>query len=346
MSSFAWGEKETHYFFELTPDRILNAVEALGLECTGRCLTLNSMENRVYEVEIIIEDEEIRNPSDKFRIVKFYRPGRWSEAQIQEEHQFLLDLQAEEIPVIAPVVFEDGKTLHRMTEIDIWYTIFPKMGGRNPDELTDPQVEQIGRLLARMHNVGAVREAPHRIQLTPETYGLQNLEYLLASGLLPMDIESRYRSTVEEICEISAPWFSNAEVHRIHGDCHMGNLLWGRQGPFWVDFDDMVRGPCVQDIWLICPGRDDWAIRQRNLLIDAYDTMRPFPYQTLRLIEPLRALRFVHFNAWIGKRWSDPAFPRSFGHYGTPVYWLSELNNLQDQLQLIRETASAPSPFH
>lgn len=342
MSLSTWGTEETKYFFSLTPERILDAVEASGIQCTGRCLTLNSMENRVYEVEILLdEDVQVRSPSDRFRIAKFYRPGRWSEAQLLQEHEFLQDLVEDEIPVVAPTPFQDGRTLHKLEDIEIWYTVFPKMGGRNPDEFTDPQLEQVGRLLARMHNVGAAKQAPDRVRIHPDTYGRQSLAYLLDNQSVPVHLESQYKDTVEQICDITTPWFDQAEVQRVHGDCHMGNLLWGRQGPFWVDFDDMVRGPCVQDIWLVCPGRDEWAIRQRNTLLNAYEQMRPFDDSTLRLIEPLRALRFIHFHAWIGKRWQDPAFPRAFPQYGTPKYWQEELHALQEQLQLIKQTASS-----
>lgn len=342
MSLSTWGTKETQYFFSLTPHKILDAVEASGLRCTGRCLTLNSMENRVYEVELMLDDDvEIHTPSDRFRIAKFYRPGRWTQEQILQEHAFLADLKADEIPVVAPEPFPDGRTLHKLDETDIWYTIFPKVGGRNPDEFTDTQLAQIGRLLARMHNVGAAKQAPDRVRIHPSTYGRQSLSYLLEAKVLPFEIESAYTDLVHEICDLSEPWFEQAEVQRIHGDCHMGNLLWGQQGPFWVDFDDMVQGPCVQDIWLVCPGRDEWGVRQRNMLLDGYEQMRPFDYSTLRLIEPLRALRFIHFHAWISKRWADPAFPKAFPHYGSPKYWQEELSALREQAHLIRKRANS-----
>ena len=242
-----WGSEETKYFYELTPERILDAVETFGFKCTGRCMALNSMENRVYDVEIEVDDEKsLRTRSERFRIVKFYRPGRWTETQIREEHQFLLDLTELEIPVVAPLQFGDGETLLKVPDCNIWAAVFPKVGGRNPDELQDDQLPLVGRLLARLHNAGATREASHRVQLCPATYGLENLQFLLDQQILPEQIEDRYADLVEEICDISEPWFAESEVQRIHGDCHLGNLLWGDAGPFWVDFDDMVRGPCVQ----------------------------------------------------------------------------------------------------
>jgi len=337
MSSFAWGSAETKFFFELTPERILDAVEASGYRCTGRCLTLNSMENRVYEVELELDEGVVlKTPSERFRIVKFYRPGRWSETQILEEHQFLRELNDAEIPAVAPLPFSDGKTLHRIAEIDIWYTVFPKVGGRSPDELKPDQLEQIGRLMARMHNVGAAKDAPHRILLNPASYGQENLNYLLESGSLPVDIRDRYKQLVEDICRIVEPWFAKTKVQRIHGDCHPGNLLWGTEGAFFVDFDDMVRGPCVQDLWLLVPGRDEESNRQMNQMIAGYEQMREFDWDSLRLIEPLRALRFIHFSAWIAKRWNDPAFTRTFTQFGTPRYWHEQVSDLQEQLELIQ----------
>ncbi len=329
-----WGSSETQYFYQITPEKILDAVEAGGLRCTGRCLPLNSMENRVYEVELEL-DEEPATPSERFRIAKFYRPGRWTQQQILEEHAFLKDLKDAEIPVVAPQPFSDGSTLHKLPDIDIWYTLFPKMGGRSPDELNDEQLLQIGRLLARMHNVGAAKEAPSRIQLNATTYGVENLKYLIDSKVIPVNVLPRYQKAVEDICKVSEPWFAAAEVQRIHGDCHLGNLLWGSAGLYWVDFDDMVRGPCIQDMWLLLPGRDAYAKRQLNVLLQGYEQMREFDDTTLRLMEPLRALRFVHFSAWISKRWEDPAFPRAFAHYGSPKYWEEQLADMEEQRDLI-----------
>lgn len=338
--SSAWGELETKYFFELTPDRILTAVEASGLRCTGRVSALNSMENRVYDIEIETAEEPRRGRAwEKFRIAKFYRPGRWSAEQIREEHTFLTELQELDIPVVPPIVFDDGETLRRMPDVDIWYALFPKVGGRSPfaDELTDEQLLRVGRLLGRMHNVGAVRAAPARVKLSPESYGIENLRYLIDSKTLPDEIEAAYKSIVEQICALCAPLFSRVPHHRIHGDAHLGNLLWGDDGPFWVDFDDMVTGPAVQDLWLISAGRDAPAKRQLELVVSGYEQMRSFDRSALALIEPLRALRFIHFSAWIARRWTDPAFPRTFPNFGTPRYWQEQLVDLREQLALIQE---------
>lgn len=343
MSQYAWGSEQTRFFFELTPEKVLGAVESLGFVCTGRCMALNSMENRVYEIEIEVpSDAPLKSPSERFRVAKFYRPGRWSQEQILEEHEFLLDLQEDEVPVVAPLRLPDpvhGPTLHQMKDSGIWFALFQKMGGRSVDELNDTQVERLGRLLGRIHAVGARKKAQHRIELTPTVYGTNNLEFLLSQKMVPADLEARYCQAVEKICVLSAPWFAHAmekgQYQRIHGDCHFGNILWNDRGPFFLDFDDCVRGPCVQDLWLVQPGRDEEARRQFAILLEAYEQMRDFDRRSLRLIEPLRALRFVHFSAWIAKRWDDASFPAHFPHFGTHKYWQEQVADLEDQLSLI-----------
>lgn len=335
MSTSAWGDKATEYFFSLTPDKILNAVEkSLDVFCTGRIMALNSMENRVYEIEVEL-DEAPKDPSDRFVIAKFYRPGRWTQEQILEEHQFLSDLANNEVPVISPLLFSDGSTLRRMEDAEIYFTVFPKQGGRSPDELPESDIGQIGRLLARMHNIGKLSVAQHRIKLTPQSYGLDNLRFLIDQKFLPEELRSVYQEQVESICTMTESWFASAEYQRIHGDCHLGNLLHGRTGYFWIDFDDMVMGPCVQDMWLLVGGRDEFSHAQRSELVRNYEVMKSFDQSTLRLIEPLRALRMVHFSAWIAKRWKDPAFPRAFPYFGTDKYWREQLQDMIDQRQII-----------
>lgn len=332
----AWGDQKTRFFFELTPDKVLAAVESSGFRCTGRCQALNSFENRVYDVELESEDEP-SNPSPNRRVIKFYRPGRWSREQILEEHEFLKDLVAAEIPAIAPLPFVDGSTL-RATESGIWFAIFPKVGGRAPDEFSFEQLQRVGRLLGRVHNVGASRPARHRIALTPATYGRANLEYLLERWI-PADFKARYREAVQKIIDISEPWFEGAKTHRVHGDCHPGNLLANAAGElFFLDFDDMVIGPPSQDLWLLVPGRDPESRAQRACLLEAYEEMRAFDRSSLRLIEPLRALRFIHYTAWIARRWEDPAFPAAFPEFNSHAYWADETADLEEQLRIIQES--------
>lgn len=331
----------TKFFFELTPDKILDAVETVGVRCTGRCLAMNSMENRVYEVEIDLDDEAIvTKPSDRFRVIKFYRPGRWSREQIEEEHRFLLDLKESDIPVVAPLPNGAGETLSTIPGIDIHFAVFPKQGGRNPDELSFEQLEQVGRLLARMHNVGETSPAPSRVRIHPEIMAAQSFEQLSRCSQFPTEIAAQYGGIVDELCAIASPWFEEFPIQRIHGDCHYGNLLWGSEGPYWVDFDDMSQGPCVQDLWLLIPGRDDYARQQLNALLDGYEQMRDFDRRSLRLIEPLRAMRMIYFSAWIAKRWEDPAFQRTFVDFGSPKYWREQMMQLMEQMELIREGAA------
>lgn len=331
-------DSKTEFFYELTPDRVLSSVEKLGVRCTGRAFTLYAMENRVFEVEIEVPNEPaIDSPSDRFRIAKFYRPGRWSREALEDEHSFLLELAKIEVPVVAPLHFPDGSTVGELPDTGIFFAVFPKQGGRSLDELSEPQLEQLGRLIARVHGVGLRRRAEHRPVLTPETLGLQNLRFLVDSRVLPEDLRTVYQRIVEQICAMSAPWFAATPNQRIHGDCHLGNVLFNAQGMFLVDFDDLVNGPCVQDLWLIELGRDGEALRRRGILLAGYEQMRPFDRGSLRLIEPLRALRFVHFAAWIARRWEDPAFPRAFPHFGSQEYWRGQLVDLQEQLALIQE---------
>ncbi len=330
-----WGNSETEFFLALTPEKILDSIEkSTGLRCTGRVLALNSMENRVYEVEIEL-DQPPQNPSERFLICKFYRPGRWSFETILDEHKFLLELHEAEIPVVAPLKFLDGKTLHSLSECALYYTTFPKCAGRSPDELNDEQLAQVGRLMARMHGVGALHSAPHRMTLNPTTYGLDNLRYLIDTNSIPLHIASTYQSTVESICAKAEVLWKTCKTQRIHGDCHFGNLIAGREGYSFVDFDDMINGPPVQDVWLVIPGRDQESRMQLEMLIEGYEMMRPFDRATLKLIEPLRALRFVHFSAWIARRWQDGAFPKAFPSFGTESYWRIQLADLQEQLSLI-----------
>jgi Ser/Thr protein kinase RdoA (MazF antagonist) len=318
------------FFFNLTPEHILEAVEKTGRRSTGRCFALNSLENRVYEVEM----------EDGSKVVgKFYRPGRWSREQILEEHQFLKDLVESEIPVVPPMILHTGTTLAE-AEGGILFSVFPKVQGRAPAELQEDQLVQLGRLIGRLHAVGAQKEASHRLKINPETYGIAPLKFL-KDNWLPPECAGRYVTVVEEIIKIITPWFDGIETHRIHGDCHLGNLLYSKDGPFFLDFDDMVTGPPVQDMWLIIPGQDDEARRFRDVFLEGYTEMRKFDQSTLRLVEPLRALRIVHYSAWVAKRWQDPAFPRVFTEFNTSRYWESEILDLTKQLHIIKNSAEA-----
>jgi Ser/Thr protein kinase RdoA (MazF antagonist) len=330
-----WGEA-TKLFQELTPDKILSAVESEGYVPTGRILALNSMENRVLQVELEwSEEKELKSVYDKYKIIKFYRPGRWSKEQILDEHRFLFDLIDADVPVVPPLRNEGGESLHELDSEGIYYCLFDRVGGRVPDELNDEQMEQVGSFLARMHLVGEQSKAEHRFKIHPTTYGYSNIEYLRKNKILPLDLESRYLNAVEKICDRSTPWFDAATFHRIHGDCHRGNLLWTDSGPFWVDFDDMLTGPAVQDLWLLSPGTDEYSKNQFEHLLKGYESIRSFEQDSLRLVEPLRALRFIHFSVWIKKRYEDASFKRAFPDFDSWGYWNQQLLDMEEQLRKI-----------
>ena len=338
-STSVWGANETQHFYALTPDHILDAVERWGLRCTGRTLQLNSMENRVYEVEVELAPGQIEtSPRDRFRVIKFYRPGRWSQQQINDEHIFLKALAQAELAVVAPLELPDSnETIALDPHSSIMCTLFRRAGGRPLDEPSHEELERLGRLLARMHVVGSNIEIRHRIHLSPQTFGSAHLEYLTAQKLLPAHLEDRFVQVVQEICKLSTPLFAKVPTQPIHGDLHWGNILWNDQGPLLVDFDDMAIGPIVQDLWMLAPGRDAQAREALNYLLDGYTQFSHFDHDWLKLIEPLRALRMIHFIAWIARRWSDPSFQRVFDRFGTPSYWAEQVHDLEEQLNFIRE---------
>lgn len=309
----------TELFLQLTPDWVIRAVEAAGLEPTGHCLSLHALENRVYDLKL--ED-------GSHVVVKFYRPGRWSAEAIHEEHDFLYELLDADIPACAPVKF-DGDSLHQVEGIH--YAIWPRTGGRSPSEFSDEQVEILGRLVARIHNVGALKPLLHRKQLTSETYAKQPLEYLESEGFLGPQWQARYREASMRIAAVYDRLSADVPRLRIHGDCHLGNLLERAAQWFFLDFDDMIEGPAVQDVWMLVPGRDAEGERQRMIFIEAYQTFREFETGWLRLVEPLRALRFIHYAAWVARRWSDPAFASYFPHFNTESYWQKETTDLEEQ---------------
>jgi Ser/Thr protein kinase RdoA (MazF antagonist) len=299
-------------FFALTPDRVLDAVEAGGLRSTGRCLPLRAFENRVYEVEL--ED-------GRRLVVKFYRPGRWSRETILDEHRFLLDVAEAELPVAAPLDLGTGVTLN---ETDgIYYAAFPRIRGRTLDELDAEQRRRIGRTIGRLHAVGATRPAPHRPALTVERYIHEPLEVLARAGVLPEPLGTRYREVALRIAAVAAPRLAAVPSQRIHGDLHHGNILW-TPDPVLVDFDDCLMGPPVQDLWLLARGGDEEARRAREELLEGYAVFRDLDRATLALVEPLRAMRIVYMSAWIARRWQDPAFPQAFPGFGDHRYWMQE----------------------
>ena len=304
-------------FFSLTPDRVLDAVEVGGLRCTGRCLPLRAFENRVYEVEV--EDE-------RRLVVKFYRPGRWSRETILDEHAFLADLVAAEVPAVAPLDLGTGSTLGEIE--GILYAAFPKVRGRSLDELDAEDRRRIGRTSGRMHAVGAARDAPHRRRLNVTHYVLEPLDVLLSGGFIPEGLAPRYREIALRIADVVARPLAAARAQRIHGDLHWGNILWGADGPILIDFDDCCVGPPVQDLWLLTRGDSDDARKAREDLLEGYELFREFDRATLALVEPLRALRIIGMSGWIARRWDDPSFPQAFPMFRHHNYWNQEYEEL------------------
>jgi Ser/Thr protein kinase RdoA (MazF antagonist) len=307
----------TASFLSLTPDRVLDAVEVGGLRSTGRCLPLRAFENRVYEIEL---------DDDRRIVTKFYRPGRWSRATILDEHAFLADLAEAEVPAVSPMDLGTGQTL---SEIDgIFYAAFPKVRGRMLDELDDENLRRIGRLIGRLHAVGAARPAPNRPRFTIEERVQAPLALLESGGFLPPALASRYRDVVLRIAEKFAESLARVPAQRIHGDLHIGNILWGTDGPILVDFDDCVMGPPLQDLWLLARGDAAETKHALGQILAGYEVFREFDRSTLALVEPLRALRIVHMSAWIARRWDDPSFQAGFPAFRMDRYWMSEYEEL------------------
>jgi len=318
-------------FFALTPTSVLDSVESAlslckpGIRATGRAIALNSLENRVYDIEM--EDETNI-------VTKFYRPQRWTKEQILEEHGFLLSLEKAEIPVVSPLLLANGSTLSQ-TEDGIYFAIFPKIKGRILDELSESQLQTLGRYVARIHAVGKNFPAKYRISLNTENYGNKPLDFLLKSQMIDLTYEPNYRRVVEAIIKKADFLLKPAKTFLVHGDCHLGNTLWHGESPFFLDFDDAVIAPPVQDIWMILTGRDQETVRNRDTLLSAYNVHLSFDRHTLHFIEALRALRMIHYSAWIAKRWDDPSFPKVFPDFQSSRYWAEEITALEEILRLL-----------
>ncbi|WP_066253350.1 serine/threonine protein kinase [Hydrogenophaga flava] len=330
-----------HPYESLTPDVVQDALASLGLWGDGRLSALSSYENRVYQAAL-------ETPQDGHSqvVLKFYRPDRWSEAQILEEHAFAAELAAADVPVVAPLVIE-GRTLHRHG--GFLFSVSPRRGGRRP-ELEDFDVlEWTGRFLARLHTVGAARPFARRPSLDAASFGHEPRDWLLTHEAVAPEVRTAWRQTLDEALQIieSHPalrpdWASAAEdgaaLIRLHGDCHPGNILWTPEGapgagPHFVDLDDARTGPAVQDLWMLLSGERRQQTQQLGALLDGYEQMRDFDRRELALIEPLRTLRLVHYSAWIARRWQDPAFPINFPWFGSRDYWQGQVDMLVEQIE-------------
>jgi Ser/Thr protein kinase RdoA (MazF antagonist) len=319
----------------LTPDTILDAVESLGLACDGHLHALNSYENRVYQVGI-----EDNRPV----VAKFYRPARWSDAQIAEEHSFAAELAAHEIQVVAPAEF-DGRTLHRFGGFR--FAVFPRRGGRAP-ELEDPEVlEWIGRFLGRFHAVGATRAFAHRPMLDLSSFGREPRAWLLEHDFIPADLREAWTAVADLAIEGVARCFEGAgpvTALRLHGDCHAGNILWtpldsmqSAPGPHFVDLDDARMGPAMQDLWMLLSGDRETMSRALGDVLAGYEDFCEFNRRELNLLEALRTLRLLHYSAWLARRWDDPAFPLAFPWFNTHRYWQDRIIELREQVGAMNE---------
>jgi Ser/Thr protein kinase RdoA (MazF antagonist) len=320
---------ENACYRELGADAILDAVESAGFPCDGHLLALNSYENRVYQVGV-----EDRSPL----VAKFYRPQRWSDAAILEEHVFTRDLAEMEIPVVPPLVDERGETLYRHGPYR--FALYPRRGGRAP-ELDDPaHLEQLGRFVARIHGLGAVKPFQARPELEIGHFGVDSYRYLLEQGFIPSEFGTSYRSLAEQLLEQIRACFERAGPVgriRLHGDFHPGNVLWTGLGPHIVDFDDSRMGPAVQDLWMLLSGERDYRTARLADLLEGYTQFRSFDPRELHLIEALRTLRMMHYAAWIARRWDDPAFPMAFPWFNTRHYWQDHIGSLREQQLLMDE---------
>jgi Ser/Thr protein kinase RdoA (MazF antagonist) len=334
---------DPHPYSRLTPDVVLNALDATGLRCDGRLLALNSYENRVYQVGI--EDAQ---GAASLVVAKFYRPGRWSEAQILEEHAFARELADAEIPVVAPLAFGE-RTLLEAEGFRL--AVFPRRGGRAP-ELEDPvTLEWLGRFIGRIHGVGRARAFAHRPAIDIATFGEEPREFLLSSGLIPADLVAPWRQAATLALE--GVWHCYARAgdvvkQRLHGDCHAGNVLWtppsGNNigGPHFVDLDDARMGPAVQDLWMLISGDRDTMGRQLGRILAGYEDFAEFDDRELHLVEALRTLRLLHYSAWLARRWDDPAFPINFPFFGTARYWQDRVLELREQIAAMQEAPLVP----
>ena len=322
------SDESTLAYAELQPDGILTTMEKLGFQCDGRFLALNSYENRVYQIGI-----ENREPV----VAKFYRPARWSDEAILEEHSFSIELANAEIPVVAPLAL-NGATLHHSGNFRV--SVSPCRGGRAPELDDEDMLRQLGRLVARMHLLGATKSFQHRPILDIETFGYQSCDYLLEEGFVPASLEDAYKGIVEYLFDNVMACFEragNIQDIRLHGDFHPANVLVAGDRLHIVDLDDARTGPPVQDLWMFLSGDRDEQTPQLATLLDGYQEFRNFDARELNLIEALRTLRIMHYSAWLERRWEDPAFKLAFPWFNSHRYWDEHILSLREQAALMEE---------
>ena len=318
----------THPYDRLTPDMIIDAVESAGYLSDARLLALNSYENRVYQVGI-----EDSTPL----IAKFYRPERWSEAQILEEHRFSLELQDAEISVVAPMVNDQGATLHTFEGFQ--FALFLRRGGYPPELDNLDNMLVLGRTLGRIHAVGRAGQFNARHSMSVQRM-LSDSRALLLEKFIPRDLVPAYESLTADLEQQVRSIFSEVQPEdfiRIHGDCHVGNILWRDNTAHFVDFDDCCAAPAMQDLWMFLNGERHDRQLQLSELVEGYSEFCDFDPRQIRWIETLRTLRLIHYAAWLGRRWEDPAFPRSFTWFNTERYWADHILELREQMSALQE---------
>jgi Ser/Thr protein kinase RdoA (MazF antagonist) len=318
-------------YYALGPEVILDAIESFGVRCTGGILPLNSYENRVYQVGI-----ENAAPL----VAKFYRPGRWTDAAILEEHAFIAQLAEREIPVVPPLHGPDGNTLH--WHKDFRFALFPSQGGRRPELESSEQRVWIGRFIGRIHAVSAMQDFQARATLSVEEFGFASVKFLLEHKFIPADLEIPYHSLAGDVLRQVVASFARAgdvKLIRAHGDCHPSNILWTDRGPHFVDFDDCRTAPAVQDIWMLLSGERAEMTLQLGDILEGYSDFYELDPRELQLIEPLRTLRMIHYSAWLARRWQDPSFPMNFPWFNTHRYWENQILALREQAALLDEPA-------
>lgn len=320
-------------FKALTPDTMLDAIESEGIRCNGRFLALNSYENRVYQVGI-----EGENGQDELLVAKFYRPQRWTDEAIIEEHDFTLELAELEIPVIAPIVNQQGKSLYHQG--DFRFALYPNRGGRALEMDNAEQLEQLGRFIGRIHAAGASKSFVHRPTLDIESFAIKPRAYLLDNGFIPDYLLPAYESVTTELIEHVEQKFAQVGTFqslRLHGDCHPSNILYRVDTPHIVDFDDARTGPAIQDLWMFLSGDRAYMNKRLGDLLIGYEQFFEFDPRELHLIEALRTLRIIHYAAWLASRWSDPAFPYAFPWFNSTNYWEEHVLSLREQASALNE---------
>ena len=324
-------EPSSHPYAELSPFAVLESVESLGYETDARMFPLNSYENRVYQVGVV------GKPSI---IVKFYRPERWTNEQILEEHSYTQELVDLEIPVVPPIDFTDGGTLQQFNNFR--FSVFEQFLGRPPELDNLDNLLVMGRFVGRIHAVGALHEFKHRIELTAERFSVQSRQFLLENDFLSRDMRPAYETLSQDLVDkIQQRFADHGEVQklRIHGDCHPGNVLWKDETPNFVDFDDTMTGPAIQDLWMMLSGDRNQRQAQLLELAEGYNEFHNFRASELELVEAMRTMRLMNYAAWLARRWEDPAFPKSFPWFNTERYWAEHIQELREQLFLLDEPA-------